>query len=96
MDLAHQRAYWRSIEATHAPLRRGDTSTPRHLLVADARLRLRVLDPYVPVWSFTARSTELGLVVIERKRCRVTGFGLDGRVPPWSGSPARAHDGGLA
>jgi hypothetical protein len=64
--------HWRAVEQRNAPLRvegRGDT--PRHRLVEQARLRLRVLDPEVKVWVRQLRRLESGLVVAELVRHRL-------------------------
>jgi hypothetical protein len=65
-------AYWRSVEAANAPLRvEGRGRTPRHRLVDQARLRLRVLDPQVVVWMREFTKLETGLVVCRWKRYRL-------------------------
>jgi hypothetical protein len=65
-------SYWRRIEADNAPKRvEGHGITPRHRLVAQARLRLRVLDPEVKVWCWRIERQDTGLLVCERRRHRL-------------------------
>ena len=62
--------HWRKVEQANAPLRSG-SCTPRHRLVDQARLRLRVLEPEVKVWVRKLRQLESGLYVAELVRHRL-------------------------
>lgn len=63
--------FWRHVEQQNAPLRQGERVTPRHKLVWQARLRLRVLDPQVSVWKREYVKHETGLIVCRWKRYRL-------------------------
>jgi hypothetical protein len=64
--------HWRRVEHENAPRRvDGHGITPRHKLVYQARLRLRVLDPQVTVWMRELVRQETGLIVCRWKQYRL-------------------------